>query len=269
MSNVRLSDVVLALQARYPESSAAEWDSVGLVVGSPDAIVTRVLFTVDVTDAVIDQAIAEQAQLIVAHHPLLLRGVHSLAETTLKGRLITKLIRSNIALYTAHTNADGAWPGVSDALATIVGGVVREHASLEPETQIGRIADLAQPQTAQAFAEHIATVLPKSVSPVQVAGNPNKQIQSFAVCGGAGDSLLETVAAIGVDAYITSDLRHHVASDFTATNDCVLINIAHWAGEWPWLQVAAQTLVNDLSNSVTVIVSEIPTDPWTLSIPRS
>ena len=268
MSEVQLSDVISALNSRYPEVTAADWDSVGLVVGSPDVTVAKILFTVDVTLEVIEEAIARKAQLIVAHHPLLLRGVHSVAETTNKGQLLALLIRHNIALYTAHTNADGAWPGVSDALADLIGLDVRAGVALEVETGVGRVADVKHPVSAQELAEHIAHVLPQSPSPVQVAGNVHKIIKSVAICGGAGDSLLEAVAILNVDAYVTSDLRHHVASEFTATNDCVLMNIAHWAGEWPWLNVAAVALKQDLADKVDVIVSQIPTDPWALTITR-
>jgi dinuclear metal center YbgI/SA1388 family protein len=268
MSQVQLLDVISALNSRYPEVSAADWDSVGLVVGNPEATVSKILFTVDVTAEVIEEAIAHEAQLIVAHHPLLLRGVHSLTEATSKGRLLTLLIRHNIALYTAHTNADGAWPGVSDALAELIGLEVRAGVALEVETGVGRVADVKHPVSAQELAAHISQVLPHSQRPVQVAGDIHKTIQPVALCGGAGDSLLEAVATLNVDAYVTSDLRHHVAGEFTASNDCVLINIAHWAGEWPWLNVAAVALKQDLADKVDVIVSQIPTDPWALTITR-
>ena len=269
MSAVRLSDVVAAMDQRYPQTSAAPWDSVGLVVGDPEATVSKVLCVVDVTRETVAQAISLDVQLIIAHHPLLLRGVHSVAQTSVKGELITNLIRNNIALFTAHTNADGAWPGVSDALAQTLGGIVREGVVLEVETQIGRIADLPELTTATKFANRIAEALPHSSSPIQVSGNLDKVIQSFAVCGGAGDSLLETVAAMNVDAYLTSDLRHHVAGEFTATHDCVLINVSHWAGEWPWLNLVAQELRQEFADKVEVVVSEIATDPWTMTIARS
>jgi putative NIF3 family GTP cyclohydrolase 1 type 2 len=111
--------------------------------------------------------------------------------------------------------------------------------------------------------------LPKSPSAVQVAGDVEKTIKTVAVCGGAGDSLLEAVSVLDVDAYVTSDLRHLVASEFVATNDCVLINIAHWAGEWPWLNQLGRQIGDRFGDKVKVIVSQIPTDPWAISIARS
>jgi len=269
MSSLTLAQITNFLDETFPANTAADWDSVGLVVGAPANDVERILLTVDVTQATVQQAIDEGVSLIIAHHPLLLRGVTSIAETTNKGMLVSKLLRHKIALYTAHTNADAAWPGVSDALAESIGLVVRPEVALEVETGIGRIGDLATPMTARDFAQLVSERLPNSPSAVQVAGDTGKLIKTVAVCGGAGDSLLEAVAELNADAYVTSDLRHHVASEFVATNDCVLINIAHWAGEWPWLNQLARQIHDSFGDKVKVIVSQIPTDPWVISIARS
>lgn len=269
MSHLTLEDITSFLDGMFPPNSAADWDSVGLVVGAPGNAVERILLTVDVTDATVQHAVDEGASLIIAHHPLLLRGVTSIAETTSKGRLVSKLLRHNISLYTAHTNADAAWPGVSDALAQAIGLNVRSDVSLEVHSGIGRIGELPAPISAHEFAKRIATNLPQSSSPVQVAGDVEKLVKNVAVCGGAGDSLLEEVAQLNVDAYVTSDLKHHVASEFVAANDCVLINIAHWAGEWPWLNQLARQLQSAFGDKVKVIVSQIPTDPWAISVARS
>jgi len=117
----RLSDVVAALDRLYDPARAESWDAVGLVCGDPDGQISRVLFVVDPVAAVVDEAIGLGADLIVAHHPLLLRPVHSVAATTPKGRVVHRLLTHGIGLHVAHTNADSADPGVSDALATAVG----------------------------------------------------------------------------------------------------------------------------------------------------
>ena len=269
MSSLTLEQVTNFLDETFPANLAADWDSVGLVVGAPANDVERILLTVDVTETTVQQAIDEGVSLIIAHHPLLLRGVTSIAETTNKGMLVSQLLRHKIALYTAHTNADAAWPGVSDALAESIGLNVRPEFALEVETGIGRVGELAKPLSAHDFAQQVSQNLPKSPSAVQLAGDVQKVIKTVAVCGGAGDSLLEAVSVLNVDAYVTSDLRHHVASEFVATNDCVLVNIAHWAGEWPWLNQLARQMEDTFGDKVKVIVSQIPTDPWVISIARS
>jgi dinuclear metal center YbgI/SA1388 family protein len=116
-----LAGLVAVLDALYDPRTAEAWDAVGLVTGDHDQPVRRVLFAVDPVDKVIAEAAAWGADLLVTHHPLLLRGVHSVAASSPKGRSVTALVRAGIALYVAHTNADVARPGVSDALATLLG----------------------------------------------------------------------------------------------------------------------------------------------------
>ncbi|MCT1435209.1 Nif3-like dinuclear metal center hexameric protein [Dietzia maris] len=116
-----LADVIDLLEHAYPPRLAESWDRVGLVAGDPAAEVGRVVVAVDATDAVVDHALAEGADLLLVHHPPLMRGVHSVAADTPKGRLLHKLIAGGCALYSAHTNADSARPGVNDALADVLG----------------------------------------------------------------------------------------------------------------------------------------------------
>lgn len=116
-----LADVIDLLEHAYPPRLAESWDRVGLVAGDPTAQVGSVVVAVDATDAVVDHALALGAELLLVHHPPLLRGVHSVAADTPKGRLLHKLIAGGCALYAAHTNADSARPGVNDALAETLG----------------------------------------------------------------------------------------------------------------------------------------------------
>ncbi|WP_461021928.1 Nif3-like dinuclear metal center hexameric protein [Thalassiella azotivora] len=109
------------LDALYPRQWAQDWDAVGLVCGDPDAEVRRVLLAVDPVGEVVEEALAGAADLLVVHHPLLLRAVHSVAADRWKGALLHRLVRGGCALYVAHTNADAAVPGVSDALARVLG----------------------------------------------------------------------------------------------------------------------------------------------------
>jgi dinuclear metal center YbgI/SA1388 family protein len=117
----RLGDVVAALDARYPPAWAESWDAVGLVLGDPEATVRQVLFAVDPVAAVVSEALDRGADLLVTHHPLYLRGTTSVAADDPKGRVVHRLITGGCGLFVAHTNADVASPGVSDALADRLG----------------------------------------------------------------------------------------------------------------------------------------------------
>jgi len=267
MTSSTVGQVVGLLQGRYPLDLAADWDAVGLICGRDQASVGRVLFAIDPVQAVVDEAIERQVDLVVVHHPLFLRPVHSVAASTPKGRIVHDLIDHGIALYCAHTNADHANPGVSDALAGLLG--LQELRPLDPLpgsiTGTGRVGRLAEPVTLEQLAEQVAAVLPATAHGVRVAGDPMRPIQVVAVCGGAGDSLLNLAAGCA-DAYVTADLRHHRAQDHLVESACALVDVAHWASEWPWLPVAAAEMRADLAEigaSVEVIVSTIPTDPWT------
>ncbi|MGH3392285.1 MAG: Nif3-like dinuclear metal center hexameric protein [Actinomadura sp.] len=263
-----LSRVIAALEDLYDPAWAASWDAVGLVCGDPDQEVGKIMFAIDPVAAVVDEALEWGADLLVTHHPLLLRPVHGVAATTPKGRLIHRLIRHGVALYTAHTNADVADPGVSDALARAVGlpGPLRPLAPSEddPCRGLGRIGVLAEPLPLGEFAARAAAGLPHTAWGVRVAGDPHRPVRTIAVCGGAGDSLLDTARKAGADVYLTADLRHHPASESGEQDGPALIDAAHWATEWPWLADAQRRLTEavDLQTRVSTLV----TDAWSLLV---
>lgn len=366
-----LAELIEVLETAYPPRLAESWDSVGLVCGDPDDSVRRVLFAVDATAEVVDEAITWGAQALVVHHPLLLRGVDSVSADRPKGALLHRLIRSGCALFTAHTNADSADPGVSDALAEALGLTVRgplqakpvaavdiwavlvprehtervkdvlfaagagssgnyreaawtvtgtgqfrplpganpvlgsvgelervaedrieivappsaraavlaalraahpyeepayhvtERARLSGGLGLGRIGTLPRPQTLREFVAHAAAALPTTAWGVRAAGDPERVVRTVAVCGGAGDSLLDTVARLDVDAYLTADLRHHPADEHLRRNGPALIDAAHWATEYPWC-AQAEAVVRAGLPALETRVSGLRTDPWTV-----
>ncbi|WP_091291608.1 Nif3-like dinuclear metal center hexameric protein [Micromonospora halophytica] len=265
-----VADVVAALERRYPRAWAEEWDRVGLVLGEPTTAVRRVACVVDVVPETVAEALAAGADMIVAHHPLLLRGVSSVAPTTYKGRIVHDLIRADVALYVAHTNADVAAPGVSDALAARFGltGLRPLHrpapgsAADGPGRGTGRIGELPAPMTLAELTRHAAAVLPATAWGVRAAGDPERVVRTLAVSGGSGDSFLADATAAGVDAFLTADLRHHPAGEHLAAGGPALLDAAHWATERPWLDDLAAHLRADLG--VETMVSDLDTDPWTV-----
>jgi dinuclear metal center YbgI/SA1388 family protein len=271
---VKLADVIAVLEAAYPPKTAEQWDAVGLVCGDPREEVTRVLVCVDPTSSTVDEAVEVGAQLVLAHHPLLLRGVNGVPADDPKGALVHKLIRNRAALYCAHTNADSALPGVSDALAKAIGLTVTgplEAAPADPsgDTGTGRIGELAEAEPLKVFAQRVADALPATVQGVRAAGDPERLVKRVAVCGGAGDSFLGLVKSAGVDAYVTADLRHHPASEHVESGGPALVDVAHWASEWPWCEQAAEILREAFGGRVDVLVSTRRTDPWTVGATSS
>ncbi|WP_165986984.1 Nif3-like dinuclear metal center hexameric protein [Streptomyces sp. YIM 98790] len=286
-----LSDVISALDGLWPRERAEDWDAVGLVCGDPAEPVERVLFAVDPVQRIADEAVARGAQLLVTHHPLYLRGTTTVAADGFKGRVVHTLIRHGIALYVAHTNADRADPGVSDALAGALG--LRVTGPLVPDPDdpagrrgLGRICAPAAPLPLAELVRLAAARLPATAQGIRAAGDPQRLIRSVAVCGGSGDSLFPAVRNAGADAYLTADLRHHPASeareaarfaspgaaagdgsgDGGAEAGPALLDAAHWATEWPWCEQAAAQLdaVSDRHGwQLRTHVSRQVTDPWT------
>lgn len=267
-----LGMILLAVEELWPESLAEEWDEVGLVAGHPSAEVNRILFAVDPTLEVIEEAVEWGADLVITHHPLLLKGVTSVAATTAKGRAVHRLIESGTGLLTVHTNGDSAVGGVSDVLADALGlrnvTPLTPAANGLPEEGIGRVGDLEEVLTLGEFAARVFGILPAVAGGVRVSGDPEGIVRRVAVCGGAGDSLFGEVRASNADVYLTADLRHHPASEAreaAVDGRPYLIDVSHFASEWLWLPVAAGALgnvLNDQGHDVEIRVSTTNSDPW-------
>ncbi len=369
-----LAETVSGMEHLYPPRWADEGDAIGLVVGDSAHDVRRILFAVDPVQDVVDQAIETHADLLVVHHPLLFKAVHAVAADSPKGKVVHDLIRNDIALYVAHTNADSPRRGVSEAIATALGltqvrplaaspadpldkvvtfvpedhtqqvidalaaagagaigdydrcafvgsgegtfrpgqdahpaigtrgkvevvaesrvemvlprprreaviAALREaHPYEEPAFDVfelagwdgdrghGRVGELAEPVSLREFADTVVATLPPNAIGARVAGDLDRQVRRVALAGGAGDFLLDEARASGADVYVTSDLRHHPASELREHPDApALVDVPHWAAEWMWLPVVERALTGWLAErgyAVATEVSRLCTDPW-------
>ncbi len=267
-----LDEVLEVVERLYPPSTAQSWDRVGLVTGDLRQPVRRVHLAVDPTLAVIEEARALGADLLLTHHPLLLRGVHSVATTSAKGASVTHLVVGDVALYVAHTNADVAADGVCEALAEACGLATTQPLTESERQPMGRVGDLEQPLALRAFVERLGTRLPEAAGGIRVAGPPDAVVRRVAVLGGAGDDLFDAVRASGADVYVTADLRHHPALE--AREEArggipYLVDAGHWASEQVWLARAEQALraaLGERAIRVETHISTVRTDPWTFVV---
>ncbi|MBK4346683.1 Nif3-like dinuclear metal center hexameric protein [Lacisediminihabitans changchengi] len=266
-----LAEILSVTERLWPMSGAEGWDAAGLLSGDPARPVTSIHLAVDAVPDVADEAIDAGADLLLVHHPLLLRGVTSIAENRFTGAVLARLIRGGCALVSAHTNADVVETGTSAVLAERLG----VHAALpivegtSASRGIGRVGRLAEPTTLGRLARQLGEILPATATGIRVSGDYGRPIERVALCGGAGDSLLAEPAVLSADVYITSDLRFHPASAFREDAKLVggpaLIDISHWASEWLWLATAADELRTALPD-ITVTVSDLRTDPWDFAV---
>lgn len=263
----QLQELLEQFEILWPNQLAEDWDAPGLISGNPKQEIRKVMLSVDVTSEVVSEAISEGADLLFAHHPYLMRGVVTVGEQSAKGAVLSSAIRSNLAIFSAHTNADVVSGGVSDVLAHKFG--LKNSVALHPigeQIGAGRIGKLATPTTLGEFAKVIAAVLPATATGVRVAGDFNQRIETVALCGGAGDSFIQAAVDAGADIYITSDLRHHVVQEareqaLLNQQKPALADVSHWASEWLWLEGAAIAL-SEKFPTVEFTVSDLRTDPW-------
>jgi dinuclear metal center YbgI/SA1388 family protein len=262
-----VAHVIAATERLWPISGAEQWDAPGFLSGDPSAEVTRVHLAVDAVLDTVDEAIELGAEVLLVHHPLLLRGVTSIAEDRYKGAALARLVRGGTALLAAHTNADVMESGTSATLAERLGlrDISPIVAGETPARGIGRVGALETPTTLGRLARQLGAILPATAGGIRVSGDFDAPVTTIALCAGAGDAYLGESAVQAADVYITSDLRHHPASEFRENarhaGGPALIDVSHWASEWLWLDTAAQQLREAL-DGVTVSVSDLRTDPW-------
>jgi dinuclear metal center YbgI/SA1388 family protein len=259
-----VGDVAGVLEDLFPLDRTEDWDRTGLVVGSRSQPVTTVMLAVDPTEAVVADTARAKAEMLVTHHPLLLRGIHDVTDRTAKGRIVTTLVGRGCSLYTAHTNADRSDAATNDALADAAGLDPDETVPLL-ESGLGRVGPLMHPTTLLGLAERLAAALPPTVQGAKFSGPADARIERVALSSGAGDSLLDDVSALdpGVDCYLTSDLRHHPALEFREMHPRgpYLVDVPHFASEFLWLPALSVEL-RDRLPGLRVKVSTRTTDPW-------
>ncbi|RDH96401.1 dinuclear metal center YbgI/SA1388 family protein [Curtobacterium sp. AG1037] len=265
-----LRELQAVIEDLWPAAGAESWDSVGLVSGRADQTIEHVHLAVDAVPATAHEAVEAGADLLLTHHPLLLRGVTTIDESTVKGNVLATLVRGGTALLAAHTNADVVTTGTSAVLADRLGLVDQRplEPGADPATGLGRVGTLPVPTTLGALARALVDLLPPTATGVRVSGDFDRPVRTVALCAGAGDSLLGNPAVRTADVYVTSDLRHHPASEFREQallgDGPALVDTSHWATEWLWLDVAAEQLRR--AAGVRVTVSELRTDPWDFTV---
>ncbi|NLA64333.1 MAG: Nif3-like dinuclear metal center hexameric protein [Leucobacter sp.] len=273
MSKYVVADLRRVVEELWPAHTAESWDRVGLVTGNDERPLRSVVLAVDAVRSTVNEALELGADALFTHHPLLLRGVHTIAEDTSKGAVLADLIRGDCALLSAHTNADQPEHGVSDVIARSLGLldaqpiVVAEGPS--EVFGLGRVGMLPAAISLREFAERVAAILPQTVTGVRVAGDAERTVRRIALLGGAGDSLLDHPLVRGADVYVTSDLRHHPAQESlelsAAAGGPALVDVSHWAAESLWLEGAAEMFASRL-DGVQFHVSSLRTDPWDFAV---
>ena len=262
---MKLAELLVTFDELWPTRGAEDWDNPGLSVGSSEAAISKVLLAVDVTPEVLGEAVSVGAQLVLSHHPLILKGLQTVSEGANKGSIIAAAIRNNIALYSAHTNADIVEDGVSATIAKRLGlEDIRPLVPTEGGVGHGRVGVLPKAQTLAELVDKLLEILPATTRGVSATAAGSTVIRTVALCGGAGDAFIANAKSAGADVYITSDLRHHVSQEAGLP----LVDVSHWASESLWLEVAAKQLASRCPD-ISFVVSSANTDPWVFNRGRT
>lgn len=198
-----VSDIYESLCRLAPPELQMSFDNAGFLLGHGDAEVKRALLSLDVTEEVIDEAIALHAELIVSHHPLIFHPEKTITDGSVLGRKLLRLIENHIAVISMHTNLDIAEGGVNDVLLSLLGAK-----ALGPldEDGCGRVGLLPAPLCMTDF-------LPYCKDKLRSAGlrywDAGRQVYRIAVMGGSGADSIERAAALGCDTYVTADIKYH------------------------------------------------------------
>ena len=268
---VRVQEVMEALERIAPKRLAEDWDNPGLLVGSPEGEVARVLVALDVSDQVVKTAIREGAGMIVAHHPLIFSAIKKIRTDTPLGARLQMLLSHDIAVAAAHTNLDIAKGGVNDVLAERLGleklstFITNEQEGGDAES-LGRIGALPAPVSIEDFAHTVRERL--GVSHVRLVRAAARPVRRVAVVGGAGAEFIDAAVRRGADVYITGDVKYHEAQR-AVEQGMHLIDAGHFGTERPVLPVLAGLLRRELAaerGTAAIFVTETQRDVFDVII---
>jgi len=258
--SVKIQEVVSALEQFAPLPLQEDFDNAGLQVGLTEAEVSGALLCLDVNEAVVDEAIAQHCNLIVAHHPLIFHKLARLTGETYVQRAVMKAIKAGITILSMHTNMDRAKGGVNYKIAE------RLHLSnvhfAKPETIVGVecgsmvVGEFENPLAAQDFI----TLLKKQfdVACAQCNELLERPIKRVAICGGGGAFMLDDAIAAGADAFVTGEMRYH--EFFGHEQEIQIAVIGHYQSE-QYTKEIFKSIIEERCPSVRCLLTTVNTNP--------
>ncbi len=207
---MKIKEVALTLERFAPLPLQESYDNAGLQLGLTEAEASGVLLCLDVTEEVLEEAKHRGCNMIVAHHPLLFRGLKCVADANYIQRIVRNAIINDIAIYAAHTNLDNAEGGVNFEIARLLG--LQNVRFLRPlpgceNAGSGIVGELPEAVEPMAWLAEMKNIF--GVEKLSYAPGPQKSIKTVALCGGAGDFLAADAAKIGTDAFLTGEMHYH------------------------------------------------------------
>ena len=240
---MRAYEVVSIIEKFAPTTIQESWDNSGFMIGDPEKEIDSIILALDCTPDVIDEAISTGKQLIITHHPLIFRGVKKITGTTVLERMISKIIKNDLIVYSAHTNIDKVISGVSGIMAQKLGLVNIELLMKETpgEYGMGVIGDLEAPKE---FPEILKIVKQRfNLKAIKCSAPLKTPIKRVALCGGSGTSLIDRARESGAQLFITGDITYH---HFFCEDNFMIMDIGHYESEIDILDLIKSILTKKL-----------------------
>lgn len=246
MSTVK--DAIKILDKIAPLDLSADWDNSGLQIGRVNCKISNVLFALDLTLEVVQQAVLANAEMIVTHHPVLFHKVGAVTDMDWQQELLLQCAEKKIAVFSVHTNWDAIKGGVNDILAKKLG--LNKVKVLDKDTQIGRVGEIKTVDLTF-FTEKVKKILGL---PSVIVIDAGKKVHKVAICGGAGAEFIDIAVKLGCDTFLTSDIKYHEAQRgvFSGLN---LIDGTHQATEQLSMDFLRQKFAK-ISHLDTVLANE-------------
>ncbi len=221
-----LREWIEILEQIAPPELKESWDNVGLMVGDETEEIHSVLFALDATEEVVEEALSLGCNLIVTHHPLIFQPLSSLNRQ--RDAKLFRLIENHVNVYSMHTNLDCARDGVNDRLAECFDLQDTKVLCSDEETGLGRIGRLREKMSFETFLTLVKSVL--NIKYVRYVGDLNRDIRTVAVLGGAGGDYLSHAVQEGADVMVTSEIKHHIAL-YAQESGMALVDAGHFETE--------------------------------------
>lgn len=260
--SMKFEEIIQAIQKIAPEYMQESWDNSGVQIAAGNHEIHKVLTSLEMTDEIVEEAIREDADMIITHHPLIFGGIKSVDSRDMTGSMIVKLIQAGISVYSSHTPFDKTEGGNNDYLAELIG--LRDISGFtdgDEVDMIGRIGILPQPVTLAAMADMLAEELNVESEQIRVVGDMNQMIQTVGLCTGAGADLLDLAIENGCQLFITGDLKYHDAQKAKALGIAV-IDAGHYGTEKTFADNFADKLRGIVNGRIEIIASKVDIDPF-------
>ena len=253
----KVKDVVKVIEDFAPVSLQEGWDNSGLCIGSPEAPVTSVLFGLDCTPELVDEAVACGADMIVTHHPLIFSGLKKISPEDAVGEAVIKAIKAGISIYAAHTSADKVLAGVSGAMAARLGLANVTILDEDGEgTGLGVVGDFPEPISAE---EAVSLVKERfSLKAMRTSRPVDGKISRVAMCGGSGGSLIKAAMKSGAQLYISGDISYH---NFFTRDGFMIVDIGHYESEIEIVDILFSLIKKNFPTFAVRITQNIYSNP--------